>query len=521
MSSKRERVATLRTTVKRLILVLAAGVLVASVLTASTVFRLSRQREVLVTQLDPAAEEVRNLLASVVEQETGVQGYALGRDLSFLNPYLRGRSDEVRAVSQLESYLADYPELRADLQAVRETVVDWRDLAAEPIIAAATAGESPDQELLQASRSHFDSARAAIRELALGVDGSRQRISERLTNAFSLFVATLVTALGAMIFSIVSLYRGTKRQVLQPLDRLRSDARKVAGGELNHRVRPAGPQEMAELADAVEAMRSRILDELERLEIAHGELEDKAAEMDRSNRDLEQFAYVASHDLQEPLRKVASFCQLLQKRYGGRLDARADEYISYAVDGAQRMQQLINDLLQFSRVGLSPESAVAVDCNQVIDDAIAGLKDLVDETDALIERDELPTVSGDRNLLGLVFENLLTNALKFRSERRPTVRISASDAGGEWEFAVSDNGIGIDAQHAQRVFVIFQRLHARDEYPGTGIGLALVKRIVESHGGRVWLESTDEPGTTVRLTLPKRVLDDDYRDHPADPDPAH
>lgn len=520
MSSKAPRATALRSIVRRLIVVLTIGVLIASVLTATTVLRLNRQRATVNTELDPAVEEVRNLLAAVVEQETGVQGYALSRDLSFLEPYQRGRSDETRATTQLESYLVDYPTLLSDLENVSQAMTDWRTFAAEPIIAASAEGEPLSQDLLHAGRAHFNSSRDAIRELDLGVEARRLRISERLDEAFALFVATLAATLGAMIFSIVSLYRGTKRQVLMPLDRLRADARMVAAGDLDHRVRPAGPMEMAELADDVDAMRSRILEELEKLATAHEELEAKAAEMDRTNRDLEQFAYVASHDLQEPLRKVASFCQLLQKRYSSQLDDRADEYISYAVDGARRMQQLINDLLQFSRVGLSAESITMVDCNRVVDHTIAGMGDFIVDTGALIERNDLPTVSGDRNLLTLVFENLITNALKFRSDQRPVVTIDATDQGPDWEFSVQDNGIGIEPQHADRIFVIFQRLHARGEYPGTGIGLALVKRIVESHGGRVWLDSPGQGGTTVRFTIPKKEADGDYRGDRADPDTA-
>lgn len=499
---------------------LATGVLIASVLTTSTVFRLDRQRATVNNQLDPAVEEVRNLLASVVEQETGVQGYALSRDLSFLEPYQRGKSEEDRATSRLEALLADYPSLLSQLETVTEAMTDWRTLAAEPIIAATAEGDSLSQDLLQAGRSHFTSARDAIGELALGVEARRMRVSGRLDDAFTLFIATLAATVGALLFSIVALYRGTKRQVLLPLDQLRADARMVAAGNLNHRVRPAGPAEMIELADDVNAMRSRILEDLEELETAHAELEAKAEEMDRTNRDLEQFAYVASHDLQEPLRKVASFCQLLQKRYGGQLDDRADEYISYAVDGARRMQHLINDLLQFSRVGLSPESITYVDCNQVVDSAIASMKAFISETGARIDRGDLPTVLGDRGLLTLVFENLITNALKFRSDKPPVITIGAKETGHQWELTVQDNGIGIEPQHADRIFAIFQRLHARSEYPGTGIGLALVKRIVESHGGRVWLDSPGPGGTTFRLTLPKKEVDDDHRSDRDDPDTA-
>jgi light-regulated signal transduction histidine kinase (bacteriophytochrome) len=224
----------------------------------------------------------------------------------------------------------------------------------------------------------------------------------------------------------------------------------------------------------------------------------------RSNQELEQFAYVASHDLQEPLRKVASFCQLLQRRYAGKLDDRADQYIAFAVDGAERMQQLINDLLSFSRVGRTTFAFSEVALDDVVAAAKAQLEPARTDVDGTIELEPLPVVCGDSSLLRALFVNLIGNGLKFHREGVPPhVVVAAEQIGDEWEVTVSDNGIGIDPEYIDKVFVIFQRLHARDVYAGTGIGLALAKKIVEFHGGRIGIDPPrPEPGTTVRLTLP-------------------
>jgi len=252
-------------------------------------------------------------------------------------------------------------------------------------------------------------------------------------------------------------------------------------------------------------MRRRIRAELAAMEDAREQLAAQAEELARSNTDLEQFAYVASHDLQEPLRKVTSFCQLLQRRYQGQLDERADQYIEFAVDGAKRMQALINDLLAFSRVGRTTEAFVEVDCDEALDRALHNLENAIEDAGAEVVRlTPLPMVEGDPSLLAALFQNVLGNAVKFRREVPPRVEIGAGRSDGEWSFRVSDNGIGIDEAYAERVFVIFQRLHAKDLYPGTGIGLALCKKIVEFHGGRIWIDTAAASGTTVCWTLPAR-----------------
>jgi PAS domain S-box-containing protein len=224
--------------------------------------------------------------------------------------------------------------------------------------------------------------------------------------------------------------------------------------------------------------------------------------LELSNRDLEQFAYVASHDLQEPLRMVSSFTQLLAKRYRGKLDKDADEFIAYIVAGAKRMQTLINDLLTYSRVDTRGESFGPMDSEAAFDQAIANLRVAIEEGKAVITHDPLPPIIADESQIVQLFQNLLGNAIKFHGKEPPRIHVSARQENNEWVFSIRDNGIGIAPEYFDRVFVIFQRLHGREEYSGTGTGLAICKRIVERHDGRIWVESELNKGSTFYFTIP-------------------
>jgi PAS domain S-box-containing protein len=224
-------------------------------------------------------------------------------------------------------------------------------------------------------------------------------------------------------------------------------------------------------------------------------------ELQRSNEDLQQFVYAASHDLQEPLRQVASFVQLLARRYQGQLDAQADEFIGYAVEGATRLQRLIHDLLVYSQIGWGQEFA-ATDCEAVLTRTLRALQIAIEESGAVVTHDPLPTVWGDAVQLGHVLQNLIGNALKFRGEAPPRIHLSARPEEGQWMFSVRDNGIGLEPQYAERIFLLFQRLHTRAQYQGTGIGLAVCKKVIERHGGRIWVESEPGQGTTFFFTIP-------------------
>lgn len=289
------------------------------------------------------------------------------------------------------------------------------------------------------------------------------------------------------------------------LARLLEVVMRLAAGDLSARVEITGDEDELDaiglglnmLAEELE-MRQRGLEQL--VEQRTNALQAATAELERSNAELEQFAYVASHDLQEPLRMVSSYAQLLSKRYQGQLDADADEFIGFAVDGAKRMQALIADMLAYARVGSRLKEGREVELDQALERCLANLEFLIAETGTQIEAAPLPVVIGDESQLVQLFQNLIANAVKFRSGP-PLVRIGAERAGDWWVISVADNGIGIDPQFGERIFAVFQRLHSGAEYEGTGIGLAVCKKIVERMGGRIWVESAPGLGSTFKFTI--------------------
>ncbi|MGD9100886.1 MAG: PAS domain S-box protein, partial [Anaerolineae bacterium] len=238
---------------------------------------------------------------------------------------------------------------------------------------------------------------------------------------------------------------------------------------------------------------------------ADEQLRHYAAELERSNRELQQFAQIVSHDLQEPLRMVSSYLQLLERRYEGQLDQDADDFIAFAVDGATHMQDLVKDLLAYSRVGTHGRSFEPTDCQVILEQVLSNLQIALEESDATVTHDPLPVLVADGIQLVQLFQNLIGNAIKFRGERQPKIHIGVEYQGNEWLFSVRDNGIGIEARYFERIFLIFQRLHTQAEYPGTGIGLAICKRIVERHDGRMWVESDPRRGSTFYFTIPEKA----------------
>jgi signal transduction histidine kinase len=286
-----------------------------------------------------------------------------------------------------------------------------------------------------------------------------------------------------------------------------------------HRIDTARKHADEELCRLHATLEQRVVERTRQLEIANGHLRQAmaentqmldrlvatGAELTRSNEELEQFAYVASHDLQEPLRKVSSFAQLLAAQYRDKLDADANEFIGYMVDGARRMQALIQNLLTYSRLGRNRQSLTLNDGNTILKQAILNLDGAIDDSGAMITSEPLPSILADEVQLVQLFQNLIGNAIKFCGVEKPSIHVRAEPAGPDWAFSVKDNGIGIDPQFADRIFVIFQRLHTREDYPGTGIGLAFCKKIVERHSGRIWVESKPGQGATFCFTLPRTV----------------
>ncbi|QFZ19300.1 sensor histidine kinase [Saccharothrix syringae] len=447
-------------------------------------------------QINPARGAVLRIEAAAVDQETGLRGYLLTANQEFLTPYTEGQRTEQDAAADVRRLLGSVrPDLMDDLDQVLALGADWRAQYAEQRIASVRAAGVPTQGTSDAERGKvlFDRLRGAIDALVAELDVASGEARAELDDVARdvLWVAVGVGLLLVVIISAVAVV--LYRILIAPLAGLAGDVRQVSSGDYAHEVRVTGPREVVMLGQDVEAMRSRILSDV--------------TELQRSNSELEQFAYVASHDLQEPLRKVASFCQLLERRYSGQLDDRGEQYLRFAVDGAKRMQVLINDLLAFSRVGRITREQTLVDCDVLVEQVLDNYSEVIESTGATIEVADLPTVRGEESLLGGVFGNLVSNALKFRGQDPPHVRIGVERTDDSWTFTISDNGIGIDTEYAERIFVIFQRLHHKDDYPGTGIGLAMCRKIIEYHGGRIWLDTTEGPGTTFRFTLP--AVEDD------------
>jgi signal transduction histidine kinase len=495
----------------------------AIVIGALAIADLSAARSQVVANLDPASYEASQLEVALLNQEAGVRGYALSGQRVFLQPYTLGLAGQKKALARLDTVLAGLPGARADLRHVLAKVSDWRTGYASPVMAeVAATGKAPASPTPQRGKADFDSIRASLTALHNDVSARRHAALTTLADAAdALNVACIGIAVGLLLI-VAMLTLGVRRTTIRPLARLAADARQVADGDFTHELGQRGPREIRDLGANVDSMRGRILSDLSAMQAAYAglaeansSLEQRTMDLQRSNSELEQFAYVASHDLQEPLRKVASFCQLLQRRYGGQLDEKADQYIEYAVDGAKRMQLLINDLLAFSRVGRVEQERVPIGAGELLAQAEANLGTAIRRARAEIEARDLPVVLAEPALLTAVFQNLISNAIKFRGERSPRVQVSAARDGDFWVFAVADNGIGISSEYAERIFVIFQRLHDKATYPGTGIGLAMTKKIIEYHGGRIWLDTTATTGARFSFTLP--VVPDDPVPEPVAP----
>jgi signal transduction histidine kinase len=483
-----------------LITLLLAAVLVGAIAIGS----LDAARNRVVNVLDPAALHGSRLYSALLNQETGLRGYLLSAQRPYLQPYLTGMADQNAELRALQPLLRGLPDARADLAVVVRRIDSWRSSYAAPAIAQVNASGRPlPGGTIGTGKADFDGVRTPLAAFQRYVAGQRVTALAHLGTAATVLDVTAITMAVVLLLGLIALGLGLRAAATRPLARLASDARQVAGGDLEHEVDPSGPREVHTLAVDVNRMRERVLTELSAVRAANIALQARALELERSNSELEQFAYVASHDLQEPLRKVASFCQLLQRRYVGQLDARADQYIEFAADGAKRMQALIDDLLAFSRVGRLDPEPVLVSCASALSQARVNLAAEIRATGAVIETPELPSVRAEFPLLTSLFQNLIGNAVKFRSEKPPVIRITVTDMDGSfWLFSVADNGIGIDADYAERIFVIFQRLHGRSEYDGTGIGLAMCRKIVEHYGGRIWLDTTYQGGANFCFTLP-------------------
>ncbi|MEH0983713.1 sensor histidine kinase [Micromonospora sp. CPCC 205556] len=501
----RRRVLALLAVVGTLLLGLAAA-------EAAVATQNRQDTDAVVSRTGPLRVQGQELLNALLNQETAVRGYVVSGDAADLVPYQNGLQQERATVAEIERLDRDHPGIVADLREAQRQADEWRRSVAEPVISTTQrSGTEAGQALVtDQARQQFDQVRAAVAELQAEILRERERSVRDIRGTSSLLVFLLIVAAVVVVVAGTVLVLSLDRMVIRPLSGLAAQVREVAEGDYQHHISGSGPPEFVRLADDVDVMRQKIAKDLaevraarENIEWVNSQLQKQAEELTRSNRDLEQFAYVASHDLQEPLRKVASFCQLLQRRYAGQLDERADQYIAFAVDGAQRMQRLINDLLAFSRIGRLTTGFTEVDLDRVMGDVAAQTELSRQHAEAELTWDDLPVIRGEEPLLTNLLANLVSNSIKFRRpDVPPKVHVSARLVGDEWEIVCRDNGIGIEPEFADKIFVIFQRLHAKDAYPGTGIGLAIVKKIVEYHDGRVWVDTHVDEGTAIHFTLP-------------------
>jgi signal transduction histidine kinase len=466
--------------------------------------RVNDRKRLLLEEVGPSLRSSIQLEDALVNQETGLRGYLILRQASSLEPYRDGVKAQKTALGSVQARIGTTGHAVArDVQVLDERVATWRAEFVEPVLVAVRAGRPVPPSASELGKTLFDRIRVPLNGLQADLQSQDGHIRNELSSASDFLQAMLILAGVLILGSLLGAGVFLRRMITGPLARLGAGTRRVTGGDFDAPMAiEDGPWEISELGREIETMRERIVHDLALVQDAHAQLGSQAEELRRSNEELEQFAYVASHDLQEPLRKVTSFCQALELRYADELDERAHQYIDFAVDGAKRMQVLINDLLALSRVGRSSEITQLIELDEVLALAQLALAVEIDAAGATIRASALPTVRGERSLLVSLFQNLIGNALKFRGGAAPVIEIECTRGEHEWELAVADNGIGIEQQYGERIFHIFERLHAREEYGGTGIGLALCRKIVEYHGGRIWLDSSYSGGACFRLTLP-------------------
>ncbi|MGA3024576.1 MAG: CHASE3 domain-containing protein [Bryobacteraceae bacterium] len=428
-----------------------------------------------VSHTQQVLSEMDNLLLAVTSAETGQRGYVLTGDESYLEPFRAALPQVDRSISRLRELIRDSgADQQARLEELTPAVHLKMDELRGTVELRRTQGEAAAVAQVRTGLGHR--AMDAIRRITLSMNIEEERLlGQRLKAQRSTEVRVAACFGAGIVVSIVLLFWAYHLIVLYANERKRAE------------------QEAVRLSAELE---QRVIERTAELRAAN-------ASLLRSNADLERFAYVASHDLQEPLRMVSAYVDLLARRYEGKLDKDADDYIHFAIDGASRMRLLISDLLAYSRTGMQALRIAPTDFEKVLETALENLQILREESRAEIVSEPLPAVRGDEAGLVLVLQNLLSNAMKFRQpDRPPRVRVAATRHGDEWRFVVEDNGIGFDGQYADRIFEIFQRLHAGSAYPGTGIGLAISKRIIEAHGGRMWAESTEGAGSKFWFSLP-------------------
>jgi signal transduction histidine kinase len=419
-------------------------------------------------------QKLESVLSSVKDAETGQRGYLLTGRESYLEPYTIAIGTINREIAELKRSTATNLNQQQQIASLEPLI--WNKLAElkETIDLKENQSSAAAKQLVLTNQGKelMDRIRTTIQQMQEQENEQlrawlKAKELEAQRGQWTFFLGVIFT-----LFAFYLVYCTVQQETR---DRKQAEA---SFKQLN------------------EQLEAKVQERTSELKEANGNLL-------HSNRELEQFAYVASHDLQEPLRAVNSYAQLIVRKYQGNLDAKADKYLGYIMDGATRMQQLIDDLLSFSRVGTQGKPLEPTDNEAVLSQVLDNLQIAIAQSHAVVTHDPLPTILGDEIQLIQLLQNLIGNAIKFRREEQPNVHVSAEHRENEWIFSVRDNGIGMEPEYFDRIFMIFQRLHSRSEYPGTGIGLAVCKKIVERHGGRIWLESALGVGTTFYFTIPQ------------------
>lgn len=458
----------------RLIFGLAAAIailVVVAIMSYSSLLRNAEDRQWVVHtyQVMGKLDEIRT---GMTDAETGERGYILTGEDTYLKPYSQGLIEVSRGVEEVRKLTADNAKQQQALDRLEPIIAvrlsELRERVEVRRKQGLTAGITAVRE--GTGREYMDQIRTAVASMK---DEEETLLAQRSMELKASSQKTRMVLVAGEVLGL--LFLGIAGVITQ--------------------------REMVQRRKAEEEVRKLNVDLERKIAERTAQLAERAKDLERSNMELQQFAYVASHDLQEPLRTIASFTQLLAKRYADKLDDKAREFIGFAVDGSKRMQTLINDLLSFSRVGTQGKALEPVRCDETLDAVLRSLKRAIEESGAVITRDPLPVVLADELQLGQLLQNLLGNALKFRGDKAPRIHIGAERTGEAWKISVRDNGIGIAPEHYERIFVIFQRLHTKTQYAGTGIGLAICKKIAERHGGRLWVEPAPGGGSTFCFTV--------------------